>query len=219
MSIGVATKQAERASSFFDGYARDFDAIYGNGNRALDRLINRLFRQAMVVRYEKTLEGCSPVEGATVLDIGCGPGHYSVALARAGAASVVGLDFAPSMLTIAKRRAEDARVGDKCSFALGDFMTYPIAEPFDYGILMGFMDYIREPERVIERVAKVIKRRAFFSFPADGGFLAWQRKLRYRRRCDLFMYHEDAIRHLMAKASGHFDIVPIGRDFFVTWHP
>jgi SAM-dependent methyltransferase len=205
-----------RTSAFFDRYAVGFDAIYGNDNRALERVINRLFRRAMLVRYEKTLAGCQPIEGRTVIDVGCGPGHYSIALARAGAARVLGLDFAPGMLTIARDSAQTHGVAQRCTFALGDFLSYPISERFTCAVVMGFMDYVREPTRVIERVLEITDDRAFFSFPKAGGPLAWQRQLRYRNRCDLFLYREEQIRSLFASVGASFTIEPIGRDFFVT---
>jgi 2-polyprenyl-3-methyl-5-hydroxy-6-metoxy-1,4-benzoquinol methylase len=206
----------DRTSHFFDDYATDFDSIYGNDNRALDSVANRLFRRAMVVRYEKTLAGCQPIEGRTVIDIGCGPGHYSIALARAGAAKVIGLDFAPGMLKIARERAASYGVGDRCAFELDDFLTRPISEKFDYAIVMGFMDYIHNPRVVIDRVLQITRGRAFFSFPKAGGFLAWQRKMRYRNRCDLFLYRKNEIQSLLSPTGASFLIESNGRDFFVT---
>jgi SAM-dependent methyltransferase len=209
----------DRTSHFFDDYAADFDSIYGNDNRDLERVVNRLFRRAMLVRYEKTLAGCRPAEGRTIIDVGCGPGHYSIALARAGAEKVLGLDFAAGMLKIARERAETLGVAQCCSFVLGDFLTYPISERFDYAIVMGFMDYVREPSAVIDRVLAIVRRRAFFSFPKEGGLLAWQRKLRYRNRCDLFLYREEDIQSLLSPTGASFSIESIGRDFFVTLEP
>jgi ubiquinone/menaquinone biosynthesis C-methylase UbiE len=210
---------SDRTSEFFDRYAVDFDSIYGNDNRALEGVINRLFRRAMVVRYEKTIAGCDPIEGRTVIDIGCGSGHYSVALARARASRVLGLDFAPGMLKIARASAEKFGVANRCTFERGDFLSYPLPDHFDYAIVMGFMDYISDPRQVIDRVLGIVSRRAFFSFPKDGGPLAWQRKLRYRNRCDLFLYREDQIRTLFSATGAMFSIEPIGRDFFVTLEP
>ena len=207
---------SERTSEFFDRYAVGFDAIYGNDNRAFERVINRLFRRAMLVRYRKTLAGCQPIEGRSVIDVGCGPGHYSIALARSGAAQVLGLDFAPGMLTIGRDSARAHGVAQRCTFALGDFLSYPISQQFDYAVVMGFMDYVSEPRRVIDRVIEITSGRAFFSFPKAGGLLAWQRQLRYRNRCDLFLYREDQIRNLFSSARATYTIEPIGRDFFVT---
>ncbi len=210
---------SDRTAAFFDRYAVDFNAIYGNSNRAFEGLVNRLFRRAMLVRYEKTLAHCRPIEGLSVIDIGCGPGHYSVALARAGAAQVLGLDFAPSMLTIASASAQAAGVVQCCSFVRGDFLTYQLPDQFDYAILMGFMDYVSDARAVVDRALAIVRRRAFFSFPKAGGPLAWQRQLRYRSRCDLYLYREEQVRALFAATGAPFAIERIGRDFFVTAGP
>ena len=208
-----------QTSQFFDGYAAGFDAIYGSDNGPVERIANRLFRRAMLVRYQKTLAGCRPAAGCSVIDIGCGPGHYSIALASAGAEKVLGLDFAPGMLKIASERADALGVAQRCSFVLGDFLTHPIPERFDYAIVMGFMDYVSDPRPVIDRVLAIVRRRAFFSFPKAGGPLAWQRQWRYRNRCDLFLYRHEQIHNLLSRTGAAFSIESIGRDFFVTLEP
>jgi len=102
------------------------------------------------------------------------------------------------MLKIARERAEAQGVAQLCSFELGDFLTYPIPERFDYAIVMGFMDYVGDPRPVIDRVLAIVRRRAFFSFPKAGGPLAWQRQWRYRNRCDLFLYRYEQIHSLLS---------------------
>ena len=206
-----------RTASFFDTYANDFSAIYGNENTPLNAVVNRMFRKSMMLRYERTLAGCQPIEGKTVIDIGCGPGHYSVALATRGASRVLGVDFASGMIDIAKRRAEGADLADRCKFTLGDFLEVTGEETFDYAVVMGFMDYIEDPLALMKKVLKVCRGKAFFSFPADGGLLAWQRRLRYRSRCALYLYTEQQIKSLVSslgvKASS---VETISRDYFVT---
>jgi len=204
-------------SAFFDKYAVDFNAIYGGKNGVFHNLINECFRKAMKLRFIKTIEGCCPVEGKTVIDIGCGAGHYSVALAKAGALRVYGIDFAQGMLDLAGRSAAQAHVDHICTFHKGDFTTDPIPGDFDYAVLMGLMDYIREPKALIQKVLSITKSKVFFSFPAGGGILAWQRKLRYMNRCDLFFYNKEQIYKLF-QGMRYKDLVveDIGRDFFVT---
>lgn len=113
--------QTETAT-FFDTYSAQFDAIYGNRNSVINTVVNRLFRKSMWVRYLKSLQGCQPVKGRTVLDVGCGPGHYAVALAKQGARAVVALDFAERMIQLGRRHAEVAGVRDKCEFIQTDFL-------------------------------------------------------------------------------------------------
>lgn len=55
--------------------------------------------------------------GGPVLDLGCGTGRVSLAMARAGAA-VTGLDHAPAMLDLARRKARKA--GLRVAWVLGD---------------------------------------------------------------------------------------------------
>ena len=208
---------ANRTSQFFHSYAHDFNAIYGNSNTFVNRWINRYLRASMRLRYEKTIAGCSPIEGKTVLDIGCGPGHYSVALAKNGAARVYGIDFADEMIAIASQNAESAGVKGRCQFARHDFLADPIDGKYDYTIAMGFMDYMADPRKTIEKVLSVTKGKAFFSFPTDGGLLAWQRKLRYKQRCPLYLYSQAQLDQLFSGVGrDQVRCERIARDYFVT---
>ena len=203
--------------TFFDGYAADFNAIYSNRNRVLTNIVNRTLRRSMRLRYVKTLEGCQPVAGRTVLDIGCGPGHYGIALARSGARAVVGIDFAEGMIDLARHQAEAEGVAARCRFVTGDFQEYRPEEAPDYVVVMGVMDYVAEPKPLVRRVVSMAARKAFFSFPVAGGLLAWQRRLRYRSRCPLYFYSFADVERLFTGIPGiTVDIEPIARDFFVT---
>ncbi|MEE8154738.1 MAG: class I SAM-dependent methyltransferase [Phycisphaerales bacterium] len=204
-------------SEFFDSYAGDFDAIYGTKNTMLNRLLNRYLRASMRIRFEKVLASCDPIQGKSVIDIGSGPGHFAISLARKGADHVLGIDFAEGMNELAARHAERAGVADRCRFDFGDFLEYEIPEQFDYAVVMGFMDYIADPSTVIRKVLSATRAKAMFSFPAAGGFLAWQRKLRYRKRCELYMYTAGQLEELFSQAGDRsVRIEPIARDFFVT---
>jgi 2-polyprenyl-3-methyl-5-hydroxy-6-metoxy-1,4-benzoquinol methylase len=205
-----------RTREFFHEYAFGFNSIYSNRNTLTNRFINGAFRKSMKLRYEKTLAGCDPITGKSVLDLGCGPGHYSVTLARAGAARIVGIDFAEGMISLAKRQAEAVGVASKCTFIVEDFYKYRPDTPFDYTIVMGVMDYIGDPKPMITKVLSMTRNRAFFSFPAAGGLLGWQRKLRYRRRCPLYLYTRTQVEELFQSMKGYeAKLEPIARDFFV----
>lgn len=202
---------------FFDSYAESFSAIYGNKNSFLNTLVNRYFRKSMKLRYFKTLDGCEPLQGKSVIDIGCGPGHYGIALAARGAKNILGIDFSKSMVELAERNAERHAVRDKCTYVCADFLSYEIGGRFDYSIVMGFMDYIKEPESVIGKTLSATRSKAFFSFPSEGGILAFQRKLRYQSRCDLFMYDIRQLNNLFkGQRARDVQIEKISRDFFVT---
>jgi SAM-dependent methyltransferase len=212
----LANVNIDRTRQFFHEYACGFNSIYSNRNTVTNRLINRVFRKSMALRYRKTLEGCRPIEGKSVLDLGCGPGHYAIALARAGATHVVGIDFAEGMIKLASRQAQSTGVAERCTFIAQDFYTYQPETPFDYSVVMGVMDYVADPSILIAKVLSMTHDRAFFSFPVASGLLAWQRKLRYRARCPLFLYTRPQVEQLFESIKGvQTQCERIARDFFV----
>jgi 2-polyprenyl-3-methyl-5-hydroxy-6-metoxy-1,4-benzoquinol methylase len=204
-------------AEFFNSYSADFNALYGSRKDIVSSLIDRLFRKSMRLRFERTLEGCFPVEEKTVLDVGCGPGHYCLQLAARGAASCLGLDFAPGMIRLAKENALLRGVADRCAFICDDFMKFSFERQFDYVVVMGFMDYVSEPAGIIDKALSLTRGKAFFSFPVADGILAWQRKQRYQHRCDLFLYRLGQVKQLFEnKPCRNTEIDKISRDYFVT---
>lgn len=207
----------DQTADFFERYAHDFDVIYGKKHNICNAWVNRYLRKSMRLRYERTLHACRPIEHKTVLDVGCGPGHYSLALAGMGARYVLGIDFAPAMIQLATRKAEAAQLNDKCEFKVADFMSLDETTRYNYSILMGFMDYMSDPLSAIGKAIRLTKDRALFSFPSSGGFLAWQRRLRYQKRCPLYLYsHKDLISLFDQIPGIRYTIAAIARDFFVT---
>jgi len=202
---------------FFDQYSASFKAIYGSDKSVFRMIIDKLFRQSILLRFLRTLEVCQPIQGKTVLDVGCGPGYYSTALAKLGAGTVLGIDFAPNMVELARKLAVEEQVESICRFEQADFYALPDDKRFDYLILMGFMDYIQEPQAIIRKVQALTNIRAVFSFPVKKGFLAWQRKLRYKWKCPLYLYSEEQVRDLFRGLAGWtISIRMLSRDYFVV---
>lgn len=147
----------------------------------------------MRVRYEKAIFEGEPYGGLNVLDVGCEPGHFCIKLAELGVNEVVGIDFAEDMIKIAETNAKKAGSENICKFIMGDFLNYEFKSKFDYSLVMGFMDYIKNPHDIVNKIISITINKAVFSFPVDGGILAWQRKLRYKNKCDLYMYDQESI--------------------------
>ncbi len=205
------------AALFFDGYVEEFDALYSGQGPFIRRAINKWFRKSCFQCYLKTLKACEPITGKSVVDVGCGPGRYAVVLAQNGARKVLGIDISPAMIEHSREHARAAGVGDRCEFVVADFATYPLAETFDYAIAQGFVEYVPRPEKIIDKILAATRTKAFFSFPRDEGFLAWQRRVRYRWKCDLFLYNRRQSEKLLSGLkNGRMEIEPMGRDFFVT---
>ncbi|HNX00249.1 MAG TPA: methyltransferase domain-containing protein [Candidatus Cloacimonadota bacterium] len=208
---------SNKTESFFNKYSVGFDSIYGNDNSLFKKFINKHFRKTMRIRFEMTIEGCDPIEGKSVLDIGCGPGHYSIALAKNGASKVYGIDFAQNMIDLATEKAQEANVQNICKFEVADFNALDENNHYDYSVIMGFMDYMANPLEIMQKVMRITDGKAFFSFPCAGGILGLQRQIRYKFKCPLYLYSQQQLEFLMKYVPcSNYNIEKIDRDFFVT---
>ena len=59
--------------------------------------------------------------------------------------------------------------------------------------------------------------KAFFSFPSSQHWLALQRKIRYRFKCDLYLYNKKRVEKIFNQLTPNkFMVDDLKRDFFVT---
>jgi demethylmenaquinone methyltransferase/2-methoxy-6-polyprenyl-1,4-benzoquinol methylase len=115
-------QRAARVEDLFALIARRYDLI--NDLQSLG--LHRRWKRAMI-----TMAGIQPGEHA--LDVCCGTGDVAFALQRSGA-EVVGLDFSPAMLAVARDRAKvaSAAAGGPVRFLHGDALRIPFPdESFD----------------------------------------------------------------------------------------
>ena len=208
-------------SIFFDGYAHDFSSIYKEDTKKrspFDKLMDNWFRQAIKERFNRTSNETKKNSIKSVLDIGCGPGHFVVKFLEQGK-KVTALDIAPSMLEITKKRVQAVGKEDEVTFILEDYLEHKPIKKFDAACVMGFFDYVQDPVIVLKKLLNDVEKEIYISIPGDRGFLAWQRKIRYNlRNCPLFLYSREFLEDSLKKA-GCFEIseiTEIDRGYFVT---
>jgi SAM-dependent methyltransferase len=120
-------------------------------------------------------------EEARWLDVACGPGLVSRALAeRVG--SVVGVDLTPAMLEEAERRAGEESA-DNVSFASGDATALDFADAsFDGAITRLSLHHIPAPARVVAEMARVVRPGGWvvvsdIASDTDGEAIAWREEI------------------------------------------
>jgi SAM-dependent methyltransferase len=74
-----------------------------------------------------------------VLDFGCGAGDDAVEMAQRGARRVIGLDIRESVLQVARQRAREAGVADRCVFAT------QAPEPVDVVVSLDGFEHYADP--------------------------------------------------------------------------
>ena len=200
----------DRTQRYFDKNAARFDAIY-HDRQPISRAFNRAFRKAIYERFAITFGESEPIEGKTVLDIGCGSGRYSVEFARRGASRVVGLDYAPGMLGLAREYARSMDVAGRCEFVEADFTSFELSERFDVVIAIGVFDYQDRPVEFLRRMAKHCRGCLIASFPGRSLVRMRIRQIRYwLKDCPVLFYTEADVRRIAADAGlTKVRIVPI----------
>jgi ubiquinone/menaquinone biosynthesis C-methylase UbiE len=186
---------------YWTKHASSWDSIYLDES-AVARRMNLVFRKAIYERMRVALEAPGEFAGKSVLDVGCGTGRYAIECAKRGAERAVGIDFAPTMLEIARRHAAEAGVEDKCEFLQGDFSEFETDEKFDVVVANGFFDYMEDPTSVLSKLASLSRSLVIASFPGKSPVRNWLRKTRYGLQgCAVYFYAEKDL-HELAAAAG-----------------
>ena len=94
-------------------------------------------------------------DGEKVLDVGCGTGSLSFALAaRAPKSSFTGIDFSQAYIAYAKVKNVEARL----AFETGDACAMPYADKsFDRVLSLLVLHYVREPNKAIAEMRRVAR--------------------------------------------------------------
>lgn len=105
--------------------------------------------------------------GASVLDIGCNGGFYSIALKKRGAGRVLGIDVDDRYLNQARFAAETLGLDvefQKCSV----YDVDQIPGQFDYVLFMGVFYHLRYPLFALDKIIKKVAGKLFFQSMIRG---------------------------------------------------
>lgn len=146
---------AKKVREMFTQIAPRYDLL----NHLLSLQLDRLWRARTARRLKSILERPE----ALVLDLCCGTGDLSFALARAGKARVIGADFAHAMLVCAREksaalaRSRDQSTASPMTFFESDALCLPFANAsfdlvttaFGFRNLANYEAGLREIQRVL----------------------------------------------------------------------
>lgn len=196
--------QSKDVHDHFEKLSGAFDGIYeGEQNSFLYRVVDALFRRSILERRLKlTLALSGDVRGKDILDIGCGPGRYSVMFAKDKPNLVLGVDISDLMIGLATNLAAVNNVGHVCRFEKCDFMRRDFDRAFDVIVAAGVFDYTPDPRPYLMKIKKELKGKAVLSFPVKWTLftpvrIAWLRK----RGCPNFYYSRRDVTRLLKECG------------------
>ncbi len=107
------------------------------------------------------------LQGASVLDVGCNAGFYSVELKKRGAGRVLGVDVDDRYLNQARFVAET--LGHEIEFQkCSVYEVQNIPGEFDYVLFMGVFYHLRYPLYALDNLIKKVKGRLVFQTMVRG---------------------------------------------------
>ncbi len=106
----------------FDDWADIYDAVHAELTHDVDFYVAQ-----------------AQASGGPVLELGCGTGRISLAIAEAGV-DVVGIDISPRMVETARAKAERRGLSERCIFQPGDMAALRLADRFPL-IVMPFRSF------------------------------------------------------------------------------
>jgi SAM-dependent methyltransferase len=121
--------------------------------------LSRLLLGPFVGRIAADVAAVAP-DGARVLEVGCGPGHLSIRLARQHGLEVTGLDLDPAMIERARSNVDRLGDGDgrRPSFLVGDVASLAFPDgSFDLVVSTMSMHHWADPTAGLAEIGRMLR--------------------------------------------------------------
>jgi 2-polyprenyl-3-methyl-5-hydroxy-6-metoxy-1,4-benzoquinol methylase len=144
-------RQQEKVNAYFRSQSLYWKEVYSSSGVA-----GKVYRERQAAALA-WIESLGLMPGSRVLEIGCGAGFLSVALAQRGL-RVQAIDPAEAMVELARRHAVESGTAKLLSVDFGDVCALAFEDAcFDLVIAIGVMAYLKRPELAIREMARVTR--------------------------------------------------------------
>lgn len=104
------------------------------------------------------IDALSPLQGQKVLDVGCGGGLLAEAMARHGAAEVLGIDLSTKALGVAELHAMDAEVPNlRYREVAVEALADEVPGSFDVVTCLEMLEHVPDPESVVRACTRLVR--------------------------------------------------------------
>ncbi len=134
----------EKIQEMFDVIATDYDRL----NHIMSLGIDKTWRSRAIKQ----------IAGAKVLDIACGTGDFSIAIAKKTDASVTGLDLSEGMLKVMDEKVRKEGLQDRISTLQGDCENLPFEDCSFDCVTIGFgIRNFEHRETALREILRVLR--------------------------------------------------------------
>ena len=129
------------------------------GDAVVYDALSRLLLGSFIERIAADIAAAAPT-GARVLEVGCGPGHLSIRLARQHGLEVTGLDLDPAMITRARANADRSANSDQRppTLLVGDVAALAFPDrSFDLVVSTLSMHHWADPTAGLAEIGRVLR--------------------------------------------------------------
>ncbi|MGH9775395.1 MAG: class I SAM-dependent methyltransferase [Candidatus Acidiferrales bacterium] len=155
-------KESAEVIGWFDAQAECWTDIYAR------RDAFSITYQDRMARVLTWVDGLRLPPGSDVLEVGCGAGFTTLALAEKGL-HVQAQDVAMGMVEQTLRHATEAGLAERICVNLGDIhsLTFP-DDSFPLALAIGVLPWCEDPSRALSELARVLRPEGYLLFTVDN---------------------------------------------------
>src|SRR3989338_5044174 len=125
-----------------------YDGVYKKGEKKhYSRLLFKKNKSGLPIDESEVLKAHN-WKNKTVLDVGCGTGLMAAEIAKAGAKKVVGIDFSPDAITVAKTEHQHPNL----EYEVEDVQKH--RDTYDIAISLGTLEHMDKPLEILKLLKK-----------------------------------------------------------------
>ena len=161
---GLASGEQARVAEHFEHTAAEWKDIYDRHD-----LYSLMYQERKKIVLS-LVDGLGATPGGRALDIGCGPGLMTLALAQRGY-HVDALDIAPAMIDMTRQLLYESGLSHHVRASKGDVRNLSFADSsFDLALVVGVTEWLDSLEQAVGEIARVLKPGGFAIITADNSW-------------------------------------------------